>query len=161
MPFDTSDLDAVEVAQLAVDYLREAARWLEDASREVGGETLASAEASRVLGACSESTRGFLARLEARIVRRFGDVLPANRSLRHRLPRRPEMVSHNGAERSLLEVLEVAASEEEDTYQFFLEEAEVVEDPWLRDTLVETADHTRRVLVYLEEELETLREAEG
>lgn len=161
MPFDTSDLDGFEVAQLAVEYLRDAARWLEDASQEVGGESLASAEASRVLSACSESTRGFLGRLEGRVGSRFGDVLPTDRSLRSRLRQRPELVSHNGSERSLLEVLEVAASEEEDTYQFFLEEAELVEDPWLRATLVEIADHTRGVLVYLEEELETLREAQG
>lgn len=158
MGFEYEELEPPEVASLALEYLRNAAGWLEEAAAT---ESLAE-EVRRVLDAAGRSTREFHDVLESRIRDRYGDELPPVGRLAHRLRRRPDLVSWEDLESdSAVGLLEVASAEEESAYQYFLDAAEDSDDPWLRDLFGEIARHTRGVVQYLEAERESLADAEG
>lgn len=160
MGFQYEDLESSEVAALAVEYLRSAAEWLEEAEAGVVPD-----EVRRVLAAAGRSTREFHEAVRARVRDRYGDEIPTTRRLSHRLRRRQDLVSYDDLAlepaSGALALLEVASSEEESAYQFFIESEADTEDPWLRDLFAELARHTRSVVLYLEAERETLAEDEG
>lgn len=160
MGFQYEDLEPPEVAALALEYLRSAAQWLEEA--EAGA---IPDEVQRVLSSAGRSTRDFHDAIRARVLDRYGDEVPEARRLSHRLRRRPDLVSYDDLAlepaSGALGLLEVASAEEESAYQFFVESQADTEDPWLRDLFAELARHTRSVVLYLEAERETLAEAEG
>lgn len=158
MGFEYEELEPPEVASLALEYVRNAAGWLEEAA---ANEDLAD-EVRRVLAAAGRSTRQFHEVLESRVRDRYGDELPAAGRLSHRLRRRPDLVSWEELESdSAVGLLEVASAEEEAAYQYFLDAVEEVDDTWLQELFREMAHHTRGVVQYLEAEREVLADSEG
>lgn len=159
MGFEYEELDPREVATLALEYLRSAAGWLEAAAEQ---DDIPD-EVRRVLAATGRSTLDFHDTLQARILDRYGEELPLARSLSDRLRRRPDLVSVDEVEpdSGAVGLLEVASAEEEAAYQYFLDAADSVEDPWLQELFAEMARHTRGVVQYLEAEREILADAEG
>lgn len=158
MGFEYEELEPPEVASLALEYLRDTTRWLEEAADEKG----VADETRRVLAEAGRATREFHDSLEARVRDRYGEALPEPRRLSHRLRRRRDLVSWDELEPdSATALLQVASEEEETAYQYFLDAADAAEDPWLRDLFAEMAEHTRTVVQYLEAERESLAETEG
>jgi len=159
MVFEYGDLDAVEVALLALEHLRDSARWLEESS---DAATLGE-EPARVMKEAAGSILDLHDRVELRLAERFGDEIPEGAGLEARLRRKPSFVSIRGPgpEVEPRDVLEIASTEQEETYQFFLEEAQEIEDPWLRDLFEEVAVHAHSVVLFLEGEREAIVDAEG
>lgn len=159
MVFEYADLETVEVALLALEHLRDTARWLEESS----DAATVGEEPARMMTEAAGSILDLHDRVEVRLAERFGDEIPEGAGLAARLRRRPTIVSLRGlgAEVEPRDVLEVASAEQEETYRFFLQEATEVEDPWLRELFEELADHAHSVVLLLEGEREALLDAEG
>lgn len=159
MVFEYAGLDAVEVALVALEHLRDSARWLEESS----DAATVGDEAARMMTEAAASILDLHDRVEARLAERFGDEIPEGAGLAARLRRKPSLVSVRGPGPDVepRDVLEVATAEQEETYQFFLEEAEAIDDPWLRDLFEEIAAHSHSVVLFLEGERQLLVDAEG
>ena len=157
MPFDYSDLEPKELARLALEYVRETASWFEQAP----GESVMGSEATHILAAVAESSRTFSHDLAGR----FDDCLDAARlspsELAIRLRQRSGLESYRGADITAKDVLDAACAEQEESYHFFLGKAGELSDPRLSQMFNEIAEHTRTILIYLEEERQSFREREG
>lgn len=157
MGFEHEELEPPEIAALSVEYLRTAARWLEDASRATTNE-----EVRRALASAGRSTRDFHDGIEARVRDRYGNELPETGGLSDRIRSRSDIVPFHDLEPdSPAALLEVASTEEEEAYQYFLGVGDEIDDSWLQALFAEIAEHTRSVVLYLEAERETLADAEG
>lgn len=159
MGFEYQELEPSEIAFLALEYLRNAASWMEEAAQD---DALAG-EVARVLTSAARSTREFHDALQARVYDRYSDSVPRRSKLARRVRRRSDLVSYDDLERhdGAIAVLEIACAEEEEAYQSFVNEAAEIDDPWLRDLFEELARHTRSVILYLEAERESLVDTEG
>ncbi len=157
MPFDYSDLEPREMARLALEYVRETASWFEQAP----GESVMGSEATHVLTAVAESSRTFSHDLASR----FDDYIDTARLSRselvNRLRQRSDLESYRGADITAKDVLDAACAEQEESYHFFLGTAGELSDPRLSQMFNEIAEHTRTILIYLEEERQSFREREG
>lgn len=157
MPFDTSDLDTRETALLALEYVRNGARWFEEAAQEqrYGDEVL------RVLSEVAAANREFAGDLEIRIEEHFGTAGEFEVKRVRGLKRPDWLVEATSPVTTRRDVLEVATAEQEEHYQFFLQEESEVDDPWLQRLFGDLGRHARRVLVFLEEEREGILDQEG
>lgn len=155
MPFDYSDLDAPEIALLALEHLRAHGQWLDGLS-----EAEEMDQVARTLSAAAAQVREIADDVEMRIQDHFED-LPDVSEQQERLRRPPELREPNLEDISTMDLVEAATSEQEETYQFFMSEAEEVDDEWLADLFREIADTVRRVVIYLEEEREQLLDDYG
>ncbi len=157
MPFDYSDLDPREMARLALEYVRETASWFEQAP----GEPVMGSEATHVLAAISESSRNFSHHLASR----YDDYVDASTlspsELATRLRQRSGLESYRGADITARDVLDAACAEQQESYHFFLEKAGELKEQRLAEMFGEIAEHTRTVLIYLEEERQSFRDREG
>lgn len=160
MPFDYGDLETPEVALLALEYLRNTATTMQEAA--AGGGTI-DGETARALSEVASSIARLHGDLEARMHAHYGDAVPEDARLSARLHRQGILVAYDepGPEVGSLDVLEVACAEQEEIYQFFLEEAQVVDDPWLRQLFLDIGEHAHGIVQYLEAERESLADAEG
>ena len=157
MPFDYSDLEPQEMARLALEYVRETASWFEGAP----DESVMGSEATHVLAAVSESSRVFSLTLASR----FDDYIDAGAlsadEIANRLRQRSGLESYRGADITARDVLDAACAEQQESYHFFLDTAAELKDQRLSEMFNEIAEHTRTVLIYLEEERQSFREREG
>jgi len=157
LPFDYSDLDAAETALLALEYLRASARWFEDAARSSASD----GEAERMMSEVASSSRAFADDLERRITDQFGAVRSSERLLQARTKRPDWLVRVGETDYSTEELLEVATSEQEEYYQFFVQQQDEVEDRWVEALFRELAEHARRLVVYLEGERQGVLDRDG
>lgn len=156
MPFDYSELEPQEIALLALEYLKINAHWLEQAASEVG-----EGEVSRVLAEVALETHGFADDLDASIAEQFGGRTRAAEVPSERLNRAPNLVEVDAAELTVEDLLEAATAEQEESYQFFMQEANELEDPWVREMFERLSQHARKMVVLLEEERERIQDDEG
>lgn len=157
MPFDFSELDERETALLALEYLRANARWCEQAAEE----TQYGAEITGTLCEVGAANRGFARDLAVRIEEHFGSVEGLAEETVRGLKRPDWLVDVTSEVTTGRDVLEVATAEQEEHYQFFLQQESEVEDPWLQQMFADLAGHARRAIVFLEEEREDVIELEG
>jgi hypothetical protein len=157
VPFEYSDLEPQELARLALEYVRETASWFEQAP----GEPVMGSEATHILAEIADSSREF----SHRLADRFGDYVDGSTlsgsEIALRLRQKPDLVSYLGADITAKDVLDAACAEQQESYHFFLEKAGETGDPRLSQMFGEIAEHTRAVLIYLEEERQAFREREG
>lgn len=161
MTFDTDDLDPPEAALLALEYLQYTATWMEEsADADVVGD-----ETARVLTDAATSIRTLHGDLDVRLREHYGDALPQDAARPVRLRRKPSLVPYEEAEvepeENSADLIEVACAEQEETYHFFVEEAERVQDAWLQELLRDVARHARGLLLYLEGERESVADRDG
>lgn len=157
MLFDVTELEPQEATLLALEQVREDALWLDRVARDADRFP----ELARVLAEVAVSARNFARELEEEVAEQFGEELPEIRRRGRRARRRPELVAAEEAEITDADLLEAVVTEEEETFQFFLDTADEVEDPWLAGLLEMIAMEIRSRLVFLEEEREALMESEG
>ena len=153
MPFDYTDLEPHEVALLALQYLKANAHWMELAASECD-----EGEVSRVLGAIAEETHAFGDNLDAVIAEHFDGRTRDAEHTTERLTRSPDLIEAEVADMSALDLLEASTAEHEESYQFFMQEASEVEDTWVREMFEHLAEHSRKVVVLLEEERERVQD---
>jgi hypothetical protein len=149
MAFDYSDLDPHEIALLALEYLKANAHWLELAAGECE-----EGEVSRVLVGVADQTHVIADDLDAAIAEHFDGRTRDAEHTSERLGRSADIVEAEVADLTTEDLLEAATSEHEESYQFFVQETEEVEDPWVRELFERLAKHARRMVVLLEEERE-------
>ncbi len=108
------------------------------------------------------STRSFADDLEGRVAEQFGPAKAAEDTLLYHT-KRPAWLVVAGRETDYTaeELLEVATSEQEEHYQFFLQEQDEVDDPWVRRLFRELSGHARRLVLYLEGEREGVVDRDG
>jgi hypothetical protein len=157
LPFDYSDLEPREMARLALEYVRETASWFEQAP----GEPLMGSEATHVLTAISESSRDFSRHLASRYDEFIDAANLSPGELANRLRQRSGLESYRGADITARDVLDAACAEQQESYHFFLEKAGELQDQRLAEMFSEIAEHTRTILIYLEEERQSFRDREG
>jgi hypothetical protein len=155
MTFDYSDLEPHEIALLALEYLKVNAHWLEMAAGECD-----EGEVSRVLAEVAEESHGFADDLDASIADHFGGRTRDAEHTTERLLRSADLVEADLAELTPDDMLVAATAEHEESYQFFMQEANEVEDSWVREVFEQLAQHARKVVVLLEEERERVQEDE-
>lgn len=157
MDFEFRDLNAKQLARLALEYVRETASWLEGAP----GESVMGQEAAQVLSAAAESSRAFSRDLEIRIEERFKTTSMPDGGSQDRFRRRSELTSYRGADITPKDVLEAAVAEQMESYQFFLDRAADARDPWVSRMFEDIAQHSRSILLYLESERQSFLDADG
>lgn len=153
MPFDYSELEPDEIALLALEYLKINAHWLEQVAAECG-----EGEVSRVLAEVVSQTHSFADDLDASIAEHFDGRTRAAEVPSQRLNRSPDLVEVDASELTVEDLLETATAEQEESYQFFMQEASEVEDPWVREMFEKLSAHSRRMVVLLEEERERIQD---
>lgn len=157
--FEYGDLDPEEAALLALEHVRATARWLAQAAHD----DVVDDETARVFGTAAEATHDFARELELVLEERVDATVPQPTDLITRLHRRPDLLTFtdDGPEVSPQDLFEIACTEQEEAYEFFLGEADGLDDPWLKAVFEEITRHARGVLLYLEEQREALIDREG
>lgn len=151
MAFDYAELEPHEIALLALEYLKSNAHWLEQAAAECG-----EGEVSRVLTEVAAQTHDFANELDVSIAEHFSGRTRNAEAPSRRLNRPPDLLEAEQGDLSAEELLEAATAEHEESYQFFLQEANEVEEDWVREMFERLSEHARRVVVVLEEERERI-----
>ncbi len=157
MGFDLDELEPHDTALLALEELRASARWFEQAadSERIG------AEVALLLRDAAAAVRDEHERLIERVRERFGDLMPAERVRRDAAKRPAWLVQLPGSDITAEELLEVAISEQEEQYQFFLQQEAEASDPWLRSVLADLATQAKHRVILLEEEREGIVDRDG
>ena len=147
MAFDYSDLEPHEIALLALEYLKVNAHWLELAAGECE-----EGEVARVLSEVAEESHAFADDLDAAIADHFDGRTRESEHASERLVRSADLVEADLAELTPNDMLMAATAEHEESYQFFMQEANEVDDAWVRGMFERLAQHVRKAIVLLEEE---------
>lgn len=153
MAFDYSELEPHEIALLALEYLKSNAHWLEQAAAECG-----EGEVSRVLVEVAIETHGFADDLDASIAEHFSGRTRQAEVPSRRINRPADLVGTDPGDLTPEDLLEAATAEHEESYQFFMQEANEVEDDWVREMFERLSEHSRSVVIVLEEERERIQE---
>lgn len=155
MAFDYSDLEPHEIALLALEYLKTNAHWLELAASECS-----EGEVSRVLEEVADETHAFADELDASIAEHFDGRTRDAEHGTERLIRSADLVEVDVSDLTAEDMLLTATAEHEESYQFFMQEANEIEDVWVREMFEQLAKHARKVVVLLEEERERVEDDE-